>query len=654
MNEAIDNRFIYIIKLEFKGMKIALNFIKDLLLYFVKGFYETIKLFFTIMFKLCLYFYIGIKEIVYHFYLGVKDVTYHFYVGLKTIGKFLFFIIKKPIYYFVKGNRIMFNIWFKFNVRLIDYFILGIVVVFNFIFDLFGYFYKGIAAMFKPLVEYPIKLQEKRFERTRDKKEKELLEASKTKYGYSEMKEEDEIPLFKKLMAIPDRINNWGKEKFASFGFVKYFENKKMMDSEELLIDFDSEDSVRSEVKKLFKYKAKNPDGKIVSDSFAAFSKVDVHSFLLSEGFEVYEIEEDKMYKLFKIGRIDSGNKKLPAKDLIFWTTQLSTYIKAGIPLIEGIKILARQAKKDAYKSIFQSMTYELIMGGSFSDALDKQGKTFPRLYVNMMKTAEMTGELPETLDDMADYYDAIEKTRKQVMSAMIYPIVVFIFSIGVVIFIVMSVVPQFVEMYKDLGAELPVITKATISFSEFLGSYWLYLIIGVVSVVTIFKLLYANVKFFRTIVQWLLMRIPFFGNVIIYKEVNMFAKTFSTLQKNSIFITDSMSILSKITSNEIYKMLIFDTITNLGKGDTISKAFKDNWAFPEIAYHMLVTGEKTGQTAEMMGKVADFYQEEETNAVTKMKSLLEPIVMIFLSVVVGIILLAVITPMFSMYDGIM
>jgi type IV pilus assembly protein PilC len=148
-------------------------------------------------------------------------------------------------------------------------------------------------------------------------------------------------------------------------------------------------------------------------------------------------------------------------------------------------------------------------------------------------------------------------------------------------------------------------------------------------------------------------MHIPVVKHIIIYNEVTMFTKTFGSLLAHNVFITDSMEVLNKVTSNEIYKMLILDTISNLARGNTISTAFKDHWAFPLPAYEMLVTGEKTGRLPEMMLKVSDYYQELHANTVTRLKAFLEPILIIFLTVIVGAIVLAVVIPMFSMYEAI-
>lgn len=451
------------------------------------------------------------------------------------------------------------------------------------------------------------------------------------------------------FLNIPTAIKN----KFNNNDFVKHNRNKKMMEQESLLINFDGEDAEKSDVKLLYEYVAKNKEGQVVKGYFEAFSKVEVHSYLLSEGFDVYSIRTSKWIQ-FLHGNRSTNYTKIKTKDLIFFLTQLSTYIKAGIPLVEALKILSRQFKKKSYKKIFESVVYDLTTGENFSEALLKQNVAFPRLLINMVKTAEMTGELPEVLDDMANYYTETERTRKQMITALTYPSIVFVFATAVITYIMMFVIPQFVEIYETMDAsKIPSFTLAVIAVSEFIQNYIIWILVGIVIFIAIFIYLYKNVKIFRTVCQWVAMHIPVIGQTIIYNEVTMFTKTFSSLLSHNVFITDSMEVLNKITNNEVYKMLILDTITNLAKGEKISKAFEGHWAFPMPAYEMLVTGEKTGELAEMMGKVSEYYQDLHKESVARIKSFIEPILTVFLTAVVGTIILAVIIPMFSMYGSI-
>ena len=487
-------------------------------------------------------------------------------------------------------------------------------------------------------IEKKKKINKEREQARKERKEKALL--------IKKAQEESRAKAKKERKSLEEKLTEW----YNNLSFVKDRKNRRELQRQTLLIDFEGSDAERSDEKIMYKYVAKNGEtGKVETGMFAAFSKLDVHSFLLAEGYEVYEITPQKnISKTFTL-----FNAKFTASELDFFLTQLSTFLKSGITLVESIKILSKQCKKKGQQNIYKSLIYELTMGENFSDALQKQGNIFPRLLINMIKTSELTGDLPETLDDMADYYREIEKTRKQMMSALTYPLVVLVFAIAVLVYIMVLVVPQFVDIYGSLGTTLPPITIAILNVSNFLKKNLLMLGIGLLVFIIIFVILFKTIKVFKTVVQTILMNIPIIGKIIIYNEITMFTKTFASLLNHNVYITDCMEVLSKITNNEVYKMLIFDTITNLARGEAISNSFKNHWAFPVIAYEMILTGEKTGQLGPMMDKVADYYQEQHKTAVNQIKAFIEPVMIIILAVIVGVVLLSVVLPMFDMYQQI-
>lgn len=434
----------------------------------------------------------------------------------------------------------------------------------------------------------------------------------------------------------------------------KKLNDKKLKERDLLISEINKQDSVRTEYPNTYKYNAKDSSGRDVIGYLVAYTKQEVFNFLESEGYTVYKLETNKMIELL-YGQKSFSKKKMKTKDLIFWLTQLSTYLKSGIPLTESMRILGMQmGKKDQFKKrLFDAVVYQLIMGESFSEALNKQGNAFPSLLINMIKAAEATGELEATLDDMSNYYNEIETTRKQMISAMIYPSAVLIFSLVIVAFILIWVVPQFTGIYDSAGVELTGLTIFVIAASDFLKANIMYIIIGLCVVALIIYYLYKNIKAFRYNMQKFMMHMPLFGNIIIYNEMTIFTKTFSSLLKNNVFITDSIEILTKITNNEIYKEVMYNTINNIAVGEKISTSFKDNWAIPDVAYYMIVTGESTGELADMMSRVSTYYQEEHKNIINSLKSLIEPFMIVFLAVVVGGVVLAVIIPMFSLYGKI-
>ena len=413
-----------------------------------------------------------------------------------------------------------------------------------------------------------------------------------------------------------------------------------------------SEPQTNSQKTLRFKYKVKTPEGQIIESYFDAESRVDVESFLLNKSYEIISIEEDKLSN--KLGlAILAKNSKMPVRDLNFFLTQLSTYVKSGIPLVDSMEILSRQAKKKSIKMLYRKIVFELNKGVAFSECLEKQGKVFPKMLINMLKTSEMTGNLTGVLDDMAAYYKQQDSNRKQIINAMMYPSVLMIFAIGVLTFVITYVVPSFTRMYETAGSDIPAITQTIMDISNFVIYNWPIIIISLFIIIVVFALLYNKVTTFRYYIQYFVMHIPVVKEIIKYNQLITFTSTFATLIKHDVFITDSMSILSRITENLIYKEIINSAINNLSKGNGVSVAFKGHWAFPETAYEMLVTGEKTGKLGEMMEHVAEFYQEEQTNIVTRLKSLIEPFMIVVLAALVGVILLSVVVPMFDIYSQI-
>ncbi len=452
-------------------------------------------------------------------------------------------------------------------------------------------------------------------------------------------------------MAIKNFIDKLNQPIGGNNSNSKKADAKRQKNLQLKVMELSPQDAIKNAQNIRYQYKVRDNKGNIVTGKLDALSKVDVHSFLMSQGYAVLEIKEDEMFN--KLGLVQLTTRQMKDKELNFFLTQLSTYIKAGIPLVDSINILAKQAKDKKTKNLYNRLVFELTTGQTLSEALNKQGAVFPKLLINMVKTSELTGNLTGVLDDMADYYKTADENRKQIISAMTYPTVIFIIAIIVLVYIILYVVPEFTEMYAQIGSELPPITVMIVNLSDFLASNLLYVILVILSVFAILTILYKYVTTFRYWVQWLTMHIPVVKNLVIYKEIIMFTKTFASLINYDVFITDSMEILGKITDNEIYKGLIRDAVMNLSNGNGVSPAFKDHWAFPPIAYEMLLTGERTGRLGVMMEKVSNYYNNEQKNLVTQLKSLIEPIMIIFLAVVVGIVLLAVVIPMFSMYDQI-
>lgn len=404
-------------------------------------------------------------------------------------------------------------------------------------------------------------------------------------------------------------------------------------------------------VKTRYKYTAYDKNGKQVKGYFDAFRRMDVESFLTAQGYKIVDI---KAKKISKISNFLMFSNEMKYKDLSFFLTQLSTYIKSGIPLTDSLVMIENQTKDKKKKNLYKRVIYELNTGANFSEALARQGNIFPKLLINMLKTSELTGNLTESLDDMASYYKTADNNRKQVISALTYPSIVLVISIAVLTFLLIFIIPKFQNIFDQLGSNLPGITLFLINMSTFLQNNVIKIVLAIFASIIIIVMLYRHVKKFRYYVQWIAMHIPVIRDVLIDNEIVMFTKTFSSLIKHDVFITDSIEMLGKITNNEIFKDIIKEAVTNLSAGAGLSLAFENKWAFPRIAYEMLVTGEKTGRLGPMMDNVANYYEEEQKNLIQRLKSLIEPVMIIILAFIIGVILLAVFIPMFSIYSDVL
>lgn len=561
----------------------------------------------------------------------------------------------------MKKNRLLYILSLPF---------LGIYYTFDYFFVILNYEFIGIQYFLKPIMPFfvyvslgcyytvyglffPIiflinKMVDAVYDRKNSKKIDLDLVAPYENINMEESNEETNEEEENKKLSFEEYL----KKKWSELSFIK---NAKLKEEEKIrnLIIEVQRDNNRSETPVVFRYLVKDKAGKKITNYFVAHSKMEVLTYLTNEGYKVLEITTSKMINVL-YSPDGMFQTRFSQKNLIFWLTQLSTYLKSGITLTESMRYLSKQMGKSGNnKRLFDSIIYNLTLGESFSNALAKQGNTFPPLLISMIKTAEATGELEKTLDDMANYFTEVKNTKKAMISAMIYPTAIFIFSIVVVTFILLFVVPQFQGIYESAGAELNPLTIFLINASNFLKTNLLKLVFIIFIVILIIIILYQKVKVVRRYMQELFMRFPKFGNIIIYKEMSVFAKTFSSLLKNNVFITDSINLLLDTTNNEIYKEIMISTINNIVKGNKISDAFYNHWAVPDVAYYMIVTGESTGELAEMMQKVAEYYQNEHKSMIDNIKALIEPIMIIFLAVVVGGVVLAVILPMFGLYEQI-
>ena len=425
------------------------------------------------------------------------------------------------------------------------------------------------------------------------------------------------------------------------------------LEKQALMKEMQQEINSRKVNKEYYYYYGTDKNGKKIKGMMSATNKMTLHNFLANEGIDVYQVKSAKMANFLK--RIGfEQEREMSSKDLIFWLTQVCTYLKAGLTLNDTIHIMMEQAHRDKKKKrLYEAISYELTLGESFSTALANQGNVFPPLLINMIRSAEATGEIIKTLDDMANYYTEIDKTRKEMISAVIYPVILLIFAIAILTFIMVYVIPEFIRIYDQAGITVSGFTLTIINISRYITANLDTILFISFLVILVLLLLYKKSRGIRKAIQSFGMHIPFFGKIIIYHELTLFTKTFASLLRNSVYITSSMEILSNITNNEVYKDIMYETISNIARGEKISKSFYHKWCIPDVAYYMIVTGEATGELSLMMEKVANYFNDLHKSRVTNLKSFLEPVMIVVLALIVGVVILAVVIPMFSLYGQI-
>ncbi len=425
-------------------------------------------------------------------------------------------------------------------------------------------------------------------------------------------------------------------------------------EKELLLKDLIEAGATRNNKYIIYKYTAKNSEGKIINGIMNALSKLDVNSFLTNEGYEVYSIKNGPMINFLYQESTLFGQNKLTTKELIVFLEQLATYLKAGITISESVKILSKQITKNKTKiRKLNAISYELTLGETFSGALEKQKDFFPSLIVNMVKSAELSGSLNETLDKLSEYYAGMHSSKKDMISAITYPSIVLSFSIIVIIFMMIFIVPNFSQIYINNGSEVTGITKIVLDFSEYIQKNIFYIIFGTFFAILLFIFLYKKSKEFKSIIQKILLRIPLLKNIIIYNELSIMSSTFETLLKNGVYITDCIAMLKNITNNEVYKEILTKANINIENGRKFSDAFKNHYAVPDAIYYMLSTGEDTGDMSVMMGNINEYTSVTYKGYISTLKATVEPLLTVFLALIVGIIIISVIVPMYEVYNEI-
>lgn len=343
---------------------------------------------------------------------------------------------------------------------------------------------------------------------------------------------------------------------------------------------------------------------------------------------------------------------KVKAKVLTTFTRQLATLVDAGLPLLRGMRVLEKQERDRTLKRIIGELAVSIEGGSTFSESLAQHPKTFNRLYVNMVKAGELGGVLEVVLNRLAEFMEKAQKIKGKVIAAMFYPVAVMVVAVGILALLMIVVVPKFEAIFKDMleGEALPGFTRLVLGISNTIKNNLLGTVIAIFCIVVAFKL-FAMTKFGRRMVDKVKLKIPALGPVVSKVAIARFTRTLGTLVSSGVPILQALTIVRETSGNVVVAEAVNAIHESVKEGETITQPLEASGVFPPIVISMVDVGEQTGALPEMLMKIADNYDEEVDNAVSAMTSLLEPIMIVFLAVIVGSIVIALFMPLIVLMD---
>jgi type IV pilus assembly protein PilC len=345
--------------------------------------------------------------------------------------------------------------------------------------------------------------------------------------------------------------------------------------------------------------------------------------------------------------------KTIKPKVLMIFTRQLATLVDSGLPLLRGLNVLAKQEKDPVLKKTINKLADGVQGGGTFSESLAQHPRIFNNLYVNMVKAGELGGVLELVLSRLAEFQEKAAKIKNKVVAAMVYPMIVIVLAISILSFLLVFIVPKFEAIFHDMlgNKPLPAITRFVINVSRFVQGNWVVLIGALIAIIAAYK--FANrTDRGRWFIDGIKLRMPLFGDVIRKTAISRFSRTLGTLVTSGVPILQALHITRETAGNTVIADAISKVHERVKEGESIVQPLEASGAFPPMVTSMIGVGEETGKLPEMLLKVADVYDEEVDNSVAAMTAALEPIMIVFLALIVGTIVIALFMPLISIISG--
>jgi len=394
----------------------------------------------------------------------------------------------------------------------------------------------------------------------------------------------------------------------------------------------------------IYVWRGRNRFGDIVAGERVAASIEELTRALQREQITVLEVKPKRPAISIPFFR----REKVKLKDLAVFSRQLSVLIDAELPLIQSLNILAEQTKNKYFQRVIRTIRSDVEAGSTLNQAMRKHPKAFDELYCNLVASGEQSGSLDVMLRRLAEYNEKILRLRAKVRQAMIYPSAIITFAILVAIFLLWRVIPVFASIFTELGAKLPFLTNMIISLSKFVQRYILFIFLGLIALVFLFRY-YRRTPTGRWTVDRFILKMPVVGPLMRKVAVSRFTRTLSTLVSGGVPMLESLQITATTAGNVVLEKAVLDARKSVAEGRTLNESLAETGQFPFMLTQMVSVGEATGTLDEMLAKLADFFDEEVDTAVAALLSVLEPVLIIFVGIMVGTLIISMYLPIFSL-----
>ncbi len=397
-----------------------------------------------------------------------------------------------------------------------------------------------------------------------------------------------------------------------------------------------------------FSYVAVDKRGKEKRGSLEAETRERALEQLKAEGLIPVSVREQGALNKeidFSIG------KKVKPRDLSVFCRQFVSITQAGVPMKEALQMLSEQTENKWLKRAISEVLLNVEKGNTLADSMRSQPDIFPPMLVNMVEAGEQSGSLEMAFSRMAVHFEKEAKLKATIKKATIYPIILVIAAIGVIAVMLLFVIPIFIDMFADLDIEMPALTMFVMNSSKWMTSHWYVVLAIIVGVVAAYKLIYRTTQG-RLTIDRIKMKMPLFGKLTVKTACSQFARTMSTLLMSGISTIDALETTSKIVNNIHYTNAMLNAREEVMKGVPLSEPLEASGIFPPMVYHMTGIGEETGNVEEMLEKMADYYDEEVEMTTQSVLAAMEPIIILFMALIIGTLVIAVISPIASMYNG--